>query len=411
MRRLLRPAGAALRALFGPGTAGARQGLVALVVSATTGTIAGITLGSVTGTLESLPGLLVLVPAAIALRGNIFGAFGSRLSTSIHAGTFGLTRRVDTVVGQNVIAAAALSLVLSVVVAALAKGVAVSFGIAGSMSLADFIVISVVGGMLASVVIGAIALALAAGSARFGWDLDNVSAPIVSSAGDLVTIPSLMLAASLAGIDWVTPAVAVLVVGAAVVALVAAWRASLPLLHRLLIESLPLLAVVSLLSLFAGITIEKRLGAFLALPALLALVPNYLGTAGSLGGILSSRLSTKLHLGLVEPDPLPSRAARRDMQTVLVLAVLSFTYTGAVAHFAGTLAGLASPGLIDMIAVTLLGGLLANVFLAAVAYYGTIVAVRFGLDPDTYGIPVVTSMLDLVGAFTLIFAIVALGVV
>jgi mgtE-like transporter len=168
---------------------------------------------------------------------------------------------------------------------------------------------------------------------------------------------------------------------------------------------------VSLLSLFAGITIEKRLGAFVALPALLALVPNYLGTAGALGGILSSRLSTKLHLGLIEPAPLPSRSARRDMQTVLVLAVLSFTYTGAVAHLAGTLAGLESPGLVDMVAVTVLGGLIANAFLAGVAYYGTIVAVRFGFDPDTYGIPVVTSALDLVGAFTLIFAIVALGVV
>jgi len=45
-----------------------------------------------------------------------------------------------------------------------------------------------------------------------------------------------------------------------------------------------------------------------------------------------------------------------------------------------------------------------------VAYYTTVVAVRFGLDPDTYGIPVVTSTLDFVGAFTLILAIVALGV-
>lgn len=410
MRRLPTTVGAALRALFGPGTAGARQGLVALLVSATTGTVAGITLGAATGTLEDLPGLLLLVPAAIALRGNVFGAFGSRLSTAIHTGTFGLARRADTVVGQNVIAALVLSLALSAIVAVLAKVAAVAFGVADSISLADYLVISVVGGMIASVVIGAIALALAAGSARFGWDLDNVSAPIVSSSGDLVTIPALVLAAALTGIRGVTPVLATVLVIVAVVAFAIAWRAALPLLHRLLLESLPLLSVVSLLSLFAGITIEKRLGAFVALPALLALVPNYLGTAGALGGILSSRLSTKLHLGLIEPTPFPSRSARRDMQTVLVLAVLSFTYTGAVAHLAGTLAGLESPGLADMIAVTLLGGLIANAFLAAVAYYGTIVAVRFGLDPDTYGIPVVTSALDLVGAFTLIFAIVALGV-
>ena len=33
-----------------------------------------------------------------------------------------------------------------------------------------------------------------------------------------------------------------------------------------------------------------------------------------------------------------------------------------------------------------------------------------GLDPDTYGIPMVTSSLDFVGAFTLILALVAVGV-
>ncbi|MYJ14022.1 MAG: magnesium transporter, partial [Acidimicrobiia bacterium] len=45
-----------------------------------------------------------------------------------------------------------------------------------------------------------------------------------------------------------------------------------------------------------------------------------------------------------------------------------------------------------------------------VAYYGTILAERFGLDPDTYGIPLVTSVMDLVGALTLVAALAALAV-
>ena len=44
-----------------------------------------------------------------------------------------------------------------------------------------------------------------------------------------------------------------------------------------------------------------------------------------------------------------------------------------------------------------------------VAYYGTIAAYRLGLDPDNYGIPLVTSSMDLVGAFALILAIVVVG--
>ena len=42
---------------------------------------------------------------------------------------------------------------------------------------------------------------------------------------------------------------------------------------------------------------------------------------------------------------------------------------------------------------------------SAVAYYSTIASVRIGLDPDTYGIPLVTSTMDLLGAFALILAI------
>jgi mgtE-like transporter len=45
----------------------------------------------------------------------------------------------------------------------------------------------------------------------------------------------------------------------------------------------------------------------------------------------------------------------------------------------------------------------------AVAYYGAVAAHRTGVDPDTYGIPVVSSSVDFVGAFTLILAIATLG--
>ena len=53
---------------------------------------------------------------------------------------------------------------------------------------------------------------------------------------------------------------------------------------------------------------------------------------------------------------------------------------------------------------------MASLAVVIVAFYSTVVAIRFGLDPDTYGIPMVTSSLDFVGAFTLILALVAVGV-
>src|SRR5439155_18173584 len=65
-----------------------RQGFVALLISSGGDLLAGLALASMSNRLALLPGLLVLIPAAIGMRGNIFGALGSRLVTGIHAGLF-----------------------------------------------------------------------------------------------------------------------------------------------------------------------------------------------------------------------------------------------------------------------------------------------------------------------------------
>ena len=66
-----------------------RQGLVALVISTAAGFVAGLTLAHITGTLAALPGLLILIPAAVGMKGTIFGAIGARLGTANAAGEIG----------------------------------------------------------------------------------------------------------------------------------------------------------------------------------------------------------------------------------------------------------------------------------------------------------------------------------
>ena len=406
----LRRVGARFSALVGSDGATVRQGLVALLVSSAGDLLAGLTLGSITHTLEQLPGLLVLVPAAIGMRGNIFGALGSRLGTAIHAGTFGMSRRRDTVVGQNVLASVALTLSISLALAFLAKAVAVAFGVPDTISVVDFVVISVVGGALSSVVVLFITLGVAARSVSRNWDLDNVAAPIVTAAGDIVTLPSLFLATYLVGIGWISPVLALGTSLLSVAALVAAFRTGLPLLRRILRESLPVLMVAGAIDVLAGVTIEKRLESFLLFPGLLVLVPPFLEDTGALGGILSSRLSSKLHLGVIEPKNVPQRAARGDFLLTFFYAVPVFVLLALAADLAANVAGLATPGVLRMLAVSVTGGLVATVFAVGIAYYGAIVAFRLGLDPDNHGIPLITSSMDLIGAFALIMAIVVIGV-
>ena len=409
MQLRLRP-GARLRAILGPDAAGVRQSLVALGLNSSSSLVAGAFLGSITGTFERYPGLLVLVPAAIGLRGNIFGTFGSRISTTIHAGTFRLSTRRDTVLGQNVLAAGILTLAMSLLLAVTTKVVAVALGIEGTISVLDLAVISIVGGFLGSLVVMAATLGLTAGAVRYDWDLDNVNAPLVSTLGDVLTLPALFVGTFLVGFSIFTPTLGVVLVLACAVATLWSLRTKLDLLPRIVKESLPVLAIAGGISAMAGILLEKRFGSFSTFPALLVLVPAQLSTAGALGGILAGRLSSKIHLGLVIPQPIPGREARGDMTYAALLAIPAFAFNGLGAHVVGRALDHASPGILKIMVASLAGGMLSMALVVALAYYGTILAVRAGVDPDTYGIPVVSSSVDFIGAFTLILAIVALGI-
>ncbi|HEY7105019.1 MAG TPA: magnesium transporter [Acidimicrobiia bacterium] len=409
MLRSWRAIAARFRALLRTDAIGVRAGFVALLISSGGDLLAGLTLGSITGTLEALPGLLVLVPAAIGMRGNVFGALGSRLSTAIHTGTFQLSRRRDTVVGQNLAASISLSLSISLVLAVLAKVISVGFGVEHTISITDFVVISVIGGFLSSIVVMVITVGVATLSVRRDWDLDNVAAPIVTAAGDIVTLPALFLATYLVGVEWVTPIVAVLCAVAGLGAFVVSVRTHEPIFRRIARESLPVLALAGAVDIVAGLTIEKRVSAFLLYPALLVLVPPFLEDSGALGGILSARVSTKLHLGTLDARRWRLSAVGEDVLLVFLYAIPVFLLLGVSADIAAAIAGLTSPGVLQMIGVSMLAGAVATTFAVLVGFYGAVTTYRLGLDPDNHGIPIVTSSLDLLGALALILAIVALG--
>jgi mgtE-like transporter len=406
MFHLPRRLGARFVALLRADFPGVRAGFVALLISSATGLIAGITLGKISTTLEDLPGLIILVPAAVGMRGNVFGALGSRLGTSVHAGTFRLTARIDTEVGQNLASAVALSMSLAFLLAVVAKGFAIAFGIHHSISVADFVVVSVIGGLIPIIVVMGITVAVAAMSVRHGWDLDNVSAPVVTAAADSVTLPSLFLATAFVGLHWVTPILAIICTVVCVSALIAGWRTHLPTLRRVVRESVSILLLSGFISMLAGLTIQGRLNPLLALPALFIVIPPLLSLSGSLPGILSSRLATKLHLGLIEVRRGMWRGIIEDIMLVYVYATAIFLVLGGAVELLSVVLSLKGPSTLTMLGVVLVAGLLATTWTNFVGYFGAVATYRYGLDPDNFGIPLVSGTSDLLGAIALILSLV-----
>jgi mgtE-like transporter len=386
-----------------------RQGFAALSISSAGDLLTGVALGAMTGRLEALPSLLILVPPAIGMRGAIFGALGSRLGTSIHAGLFKFSRDRRGILYQNGYAAMLLSVMSAAYLAVVARFVATIVGLP-AISVWDFMAISVLAGVGSSAVILVLTILLARLASEREWDMDAVAAPVITFMGDIVTMPALFGASYAAAHGSVTLGAGIVLAALGVWALVTALRTDLPAARRILRESVLMLALAGIVNAIAGVVIEHRSEHFFALPALLVLIPPFLEDAGALGGIVSARLASKLHLGAIRPRAIPERLAWLDISLAAPFALSVFTLVGLSSHFVARAIGKPSPGLGLMVGIALVAGYLATLGAAVISYAAAVATFRFGLDPDNHGIAIVTSTMDLVGMLALVAAIAMFGV-
>jgi mgtE-like transporter len=387
-----------------------RHGFVAVCIASVTSLAAGLVLVAMEARIEAIPGLLLLIPVSIGMRGNIFGALAARLGTTIHSGLFDVSRDPQGLLFQNVQAATLLTLGTSVTMAILARGIASLLSI-DTVSVWDLIVVALVGGLLSSVVVLAVTVWLSITSYRRGWDLDSVGAPLITAMGDVVTLPSVFLASYLVGIDWVTPIVGAVALIAGGVAVTWGWSSASLILRRIVRESFPILCVAIVLDVLAGTVVEPRVeGVFGAFPAFLIVIPGFLENTGALGSILAARLGSKLHLGAVTPSAKPEPAALLDGSIVLALGVTVFGISAFITLGAAELLDKAHPSAITFVGVVMAGGLVATLIASFIGYYAAIATYRFQFDPDNHTIPLVTSGMDLLGVICLVGALVVFGV-
>jgi len=387
-----------------------RQGLAALVLSTVAGFAAGLTLAHLTHTLDELPGLLVLIPAAVGMKGTIFGAIGARLGTADAAGMLEITLKPGGVLRRNVDVAILTTFSSSLWLALLARLSGAIFG-SPSISLADLLVISIVGGAIGSVLILTITVGLSAASFRLGWDLDSVSTPMVTALGDMTTLPSLFLATYLVRNEAVETIALVLCIGVAAAAIVGGYRSRDRLVRRIVLEMTATILLTPILDIVAGSLQQAREHQLFAVPVLLALIPPFVSQAGALGGIFSSRIASKLQIGVITPRGRPETPALVDATIVTALSLAVFALIGVIAWVLGTVTGLEGmPGAWPLIGGTLLAGVLVTPVTILAGYYLAVVTYRFGLDPDNQGVPIITSVMDLIGVALILFVMTSSGV-
>jgi mgtE-like transporter len=387
-----------------------RQGLVALALSTLAGFVAGLTLAHITGTLQELPGLIVLIPAAVGMKGTIFGAIGARLGTANVAGLLEPTLRPGSVLQRNVYVAVVTTFSSALWLAVLSVLASAAFG-EPSISLWRLATVSIVGGAIGSGLILMITLALSVLSYRRGWDLDSVSTPMVTALGDMTTLPSLFLATFLLRWDVIAIPVAVISIAVALYAAVRSYTVADRVIRRIVLEMTAVILLTPILDVLAGSLLRARQDQLVAVPVLLALIPPFVSQAGALGGIFASRTASKLQIGVITARGLPEIPALVDASIVSALSLAVFAMVGVVAFVLGVATDLVGmPSFQALVGGTILSGLVVTPITLVASYYLAIGTFRFGLDPDNQSVPIITSAMDLAGVATVLFVMTSLGV-
>ncbi len=387
-----------------------RTGSQALALGLGATLIAGIVLASAEERLEAVPGLLALIPAAIGMRGAIFGALGSRLATGILTGEFDRDLSRTSYLGRQVEASTVLSLASALQAGAIAWAVSAALGLR-TVPLLQLVAISLIGAVLSSIVLFVVVITMARRSQAVGFNLDDAGAPIITATGDLVTLPALLLATLVLDVPWLANTTGAVGLVAGVVAVIVGVRTEDPLIRRVVRESLIVLTIAVTVDVLAGVVVEARAEEQFGAAALLVLIPPFIANCGSLGGMLSSRLASKLHVGQLDPRLLPGKLAILDFSLTTLLAALAFTGVAVAGWLAAVVVpGVAPLGLLVTLGVVLLAGLFALPILALTAYAAASVSFRFGFDPDNHGIPIVTATMDLTGVLCLLAAVTLLAI-
>jgi mgtE-like transporter len=178
-----------------------RESVGILSVSLLGGLFAGAVLGSepMREAFRQYPGLLLLLPAFLATRGNVYGAFGARLSSGLHQGLIRPELAYDERLVNAVVASFVNGIGISVVIGVLSWGVLQALG-RESARLVELVGITLVSGVLTSVVLVSGLLLLVFGSYEFGLDPDNLIGPIVTTLGDIFGVVFLYVAVVVVGV-------------------------------------------------------------------------------------------------------------------------------------------------------------------------------------------------------------------
>jgi mgtE-like transporter len=167
-----------------------KQSLPLLILCGLGGVVAGSTLGVMTDLLENIPGLIVIIPAIIAMRGNISTTFGSRLGSAYHLGVINSENIWNKELRQNIIGSLVLSFLVSITIGVLAYIITIFFFDINPNPV-KLILIVLIAGVVSGAILTMLTIVIIFAVFKRGYDPDNITGPALATFGDIITMLSI----------------------------------------------------------------------------------------------------------------------------------------------------------------------------------------------------------------------------
>lgn len=174
-----------------------KQSLPLIIMCGLGAIVAGSTLGLMIDLFTKIPGLIVVIPGIIAMRGNISTALGSRLGSAYHLGVIDESNLWNDNLKQNVYGSLILSFTMSVLIGILAYASSVYMGI--YPNALELISIVIIAGFLSAIILTFLTIIIIYLVFKRGWDPDNITGPALATFGDIITIECIFVSAIIIG--------------------------------------------------------------------------------------------------------------------------------------------------------------------------------------------------------------------
>lgn len=384
------------------------QSLLVLLLSVIGESVTGFILTGMENKLAALPGLIILVPAITDLKGNVGAAFGERLSTMLHLGFVKPITKVSNAIKNNILASFTLTVSGAFLIGISAAAISNLLQIK-TIGVIRLSMISTTAGIISSVLLLPLVFVFVFTSFRHHIDPDNIIAPMLPVAGDIIAISAVFIGATLT-MKLLPIKPVILVLFAAFPFVVGFAKKSkrrnnkLPKRYHyfpIIKQSLPILIFCFAIGITSGIFLQNARKIFLIYPALLALIPQVVAQGGSIGGIVGSRVSTTLYLGSAQPFKF-SKEIRKNFTAGIIMGLVVALLVGIASLIIIYITKANAPPLTQIFLVAFLSLFILSTLMSVIAIFISFFSFKIGIDPSNVVIPVITSIGDITGIIVLL---------